>query len=47
MGLFDKLFGKTEKPNEASKITIDTTRLERTAEMLSEDRFWEIIGKSL
>ncbi|MEJ1242512.1 hypothetical protein WBG78_30465, partial [Chryseolinea sp. T2] len=47
MGLFDKLFGKTGKLDETSKNQIDTIQLVRTAEMLDEDKFWEIIQKSL
>lgn len=47
VGLFDKLFGKTEKSDAALKTKIDTIQLEKTAEMLDEDKFWEIIGKSL
>lgn len=47
MGLLDRLFGKTEKSGETPKIQIDTTQLEKTAEMLDEDKFWEIINKSL
>ncbi len=49
MGLFDRLFGKKEalintdnKPN-----SFDTTQLVKTAEMLDEDLYWLIIGKSL
>ncbi len=47
VGLFDKLFGKTGKSNETSKIQTDTIKLVKTAEMLDEDKFWEIISKSL
>jgi hypothetical protein len=36
MGLFDKFFGKA-----------DTIRVEKTAEMLDEEKFWAIIEKSI
>jgi hypothetical protein len=47
VGLFDKLFGKTENRDESPKIKSDTTQLVSTAEMLDEDIFWKIIDKSL
>ena len=47
MGLFDKLFGKTDKSDEKSQTKVDATQLTPTAEMLDEDKFWEIISKSL
>jgi hypothetical protein len=47
VGLFDKLFGKAVKSEESSKIQSDTSQLVKTAEMLNEDKFWEIIGRSL
>jgi hypothetical protein len=47
VGLFDKLFGKSAKPDETSKIQIDTSQLVKTAEMLDEDKYWEIVSKSL
>lgn len=49
MGLFDKLFGKKENPNtnEDPITNFDTTQLTKTAEMLDEDMYWQIIGNSL
>lgn len=47
VGLFDNLFGKARKPDETSKIGIAAMQIAKTAEMLSEDKFWEIIDKSL
>lgn len=49
MGLFDKLFGKKETSQQTDKkvANFDSTQLERTAEMLDEDLYWEIIQKSL
>lgn len=47
MGLFDNLFGKSEKSNEKPKSNFDTTPLAITAEMLDEEKFWQIIGRSL
>jgi hypothetical protein len=47
VGLFDKLFGKPEKSNETPKSNFDATPLVKTAEMLSEEKFWQIVGKSL
>lgn len=45
MGLFDKLFGKKTSSNKT--VNYDTTKLEKTAEMLDEDLYWTIIDKSL
>lgn len=49
MGLFDKLFGKKEIASQAENQTsiFDTTQLAKTAEMLDEDTFWNIVDKSL
>ncbi|MET0393706.1 MAG: DUF4240 domain-containing protein [Chitinophagaceae bacterium] len=40
MGLFDKLFGRTNQP-------ADTTGLTKTAEMLEEKTYWDIVDRSL
>lgn len=45
MGLFDKLFGKNQTENKV--VNFDTTELAKTAEMLDEDLYWQIIDKSL
>lgn len=47
VGLFDKLFGKTDKSGQKSKSEYDTTQLAKTAEMLDEDLFWKIIDQSI
>jgi apolipoprotein N-acyltransferase len=47
MGLFDKLFGRPGKPNGTPKTNVDTTQPVVTAEMLNEDKFWQIVDKSL
>lgn len=49
MGLFDNLFGKKEIASQAENQTsiFDTTQLAKTAEMLDEDTFWNIVDKSL
>lgn len=49
MIFFNNLFGKKEspKPNEKHIPTSDTTQLTKTAEMLDENLFWQIIDKSL
>lgn len=47
MNLFNKLFGKKENPKQEKQTTIDTTQLEKTAEMLDENLFWEIVEKSV
>ena len=49
MGLFDKFLGKKEIPKQVqSNFTdYDTTQLVRTAEMLDENLYWNIIDKSL
>jgi len=49
MGLFDKFFGKKETTSKTDKqtSTFDTTQLTKTAEMLDENVFWNIIDKSL
>ncbi len=49
MGLFDKMFGKKETPQQTDNkvANFDTTQLERTAEMLDENLYWTIIDKSL
>jgi len=40
MGLFDKLFGKTNSNDDSSILT-------KTAEMLDEDLYWRIVDESL
>jgi len=48
MGLFDKLFGKKNNPEQQEhKANADTSQLTKTAEMLDEDLYWAIIDKSL
>jgi hypothetical protein len=48
MGLFDNLFGKSEKSDESSsRKNIDNTGLTPTAEMLDEEKFWSIVQRSL
>lgn len=47
MGLFDKLFGKKENQTASKSPDFDTTLLAKTAQMLDEDLYWNIIGKSL
>ena len=47
MGLFEKLFGKTEKSGQTLKTKTNTIQPEKTAEMLDEEVFWRIIEKSL
>lgn len=49
MGLFDKLFGKKDKPQQDKNNNVkdDTNPLSKTAEMLDEDLYWAIIDKSL
>ena len=47
MGLFDKLFGKTDKSGQTSKMEYDSNQLTETAEMLNEETFWKIIDSSL
>jgi len=44
MGLFDKLFGK--KKDEQPTPVADTSPIEKTAEMLDEDLFWEIVERT-
>lgn len=46
MGIFGKLFGKSQ-PNEEKSKTNNFSDIEKTAEMLDEAIFWEIIDKSL
>ncbi|HEY5750625.1 MAG TPA: DUF4240 domain-containing protein [Chryseolinea sp.] len=47
MGLFDKLFGKPEKSDGTPKPNFDTAQPVKTAEMLNEEKFWQIVDKSL
>lgn len=49
MGIFDKLFGKKQnsQQTENSNLSQQNLQLEKTAETLNEDLFWEIIDKSL
>lgn len=49
MGLFDKLFGKKETPQQTQNnvAQVDSTQLVKTSEMLAEDLYWKIIEKSL
>jgi hypothetical protein len=47
MGLFDKLFGRNNKPDETPKPPADTTPPTKTADMMDEDKFWALIGMSL
>lgn len=47
MGLFDKLFGKKEKNDDSSQNKLDTIQLVPTAEMLDEEKYWEIVDRSL
>ncbi len=49
MGLFDKLFGRKDNTSQPEKVasSIDTIQLTKTAEMLDEKIFWDIIDKSL
>jgi len=45
MGLFGKLFGKSQ-PNEKKSITNNFSDIEKTAEMIDETIFWNIVDKS-
>jgi hypothetical protein len=48
MGLFDRLSGKkSNSEQQEHKANADTSQLTKTAEMLDEDLYWLIIGKSL
>jgi len=47
MGLFDKLFGKKNNPEPAQHSNADTAKLTKTADMLDENRYWDIISRSL
>ena len=48
MGLFDKLFGKKENSKQTdSKTKIDTSQIQKTAELLDAELYWDIIDKSL
>lgn len=49
IGLFDKLFGENEVPNQTENkvVDFDTTQLVKTSEMLDEDLYWTLIDKSL
>jgi hypothetical protein len=45
MGIFDKLFGK--KRNQSESQQIDPLQMEKSAEILNEDLYWQIIDRSL
>jgi hypothetical protein len=49
MGLFDKLFGAKESPDQQKNkpANLDTTQLVKTSEMLDEELYWAIVDKSL
>lgn len=48
MGLFDKFYGKKENSAQAENLAkIDSSQLERTADMLDAELYWSIIDKSL
>lgn len=46
MGLFGKLFGKSQ-PNEEKSTTNNFSHIEKTAEMLDETIFWNIVDGSI
>lgn len=47
MGFFDQLFGKKEPSAQSLKPHSDSLKIEKTAEMLDEDLYWQIIDNSL
>lgn len=47
VGPNNQLLVKQKNGIEFSKITIDTTALSKTSELLDEDKFWNIIDHSL
>ncbi len=47
MGLFNKLFGKKENMPKSNPKYFEITQLAKTAEMLDENLYWQIVEKSL
>ncbi len=48
MGLFDKLFGKKENSTQTdNKTKFETSQIQKTAELLDAELYWDIIDKSL
>jgi hypothetical protein len=49
MGLFDRLFGKKKNTGKADNTTPDSAKklLSKTAELLDEEKFWNIIHTSI